>query len=71
MHWTEKHIKTSRGPLGVVRFCTVKKCKFYAMVKTGIHGVGRGYGMREGNKARGKMIQHVKSEHPELKPTEE
>lgn len=49
------------GPLGVVRVC--KFCKFSVMVAIGIPNVGRGYGMREGNKARGKMIQHFNTEH--------
>jgi hypothetical protein len=28
--------------------------------------LGRGQGMREGNKQRGILIQHIKAEHPEV-----
>lgn len=59
----EYGMKVFRAPLGVVRVCPC--CKHSEIVKTGIQGVGRGYGMREGNKARGRMIQHIKATHPE------
>jgi len=51
-----------KGPLAVIRVCEI--CGHKEVVKVGIPGVGRGYGMREGNKARGRMIQHIKSQHP-------
>jgi len=51
------------GAFMVVRGC--RFCKHIEKVRKGIPGVGRGYGMREGNKARGRMIQHVKEAHPE------
>lgn len=51
------------GPRAVVRGCLF--CKHFEKIQKGLPGVGRGYGMREGNKARGRMIQHVKEEHPE------
>ena len=54
-----------RGPLGVVRAC--RKCSFSTVVRTGIEGAGRGYGMREGNKARGQMIQHAKTHEGDAK----
>lgn len=50
------------GPLAVVRQCTL--CKHFELVRKGLRGVGRGYGMREGNKARGRIIQHIKLNHP-------
>ncbi len=50
------------GPRMVIRSC--RWCKHMELVPKGLRGVGRGYGMREGNKARGRMIQHVKVEHP-------
>jgi len=55
--------KEVSGPLAVLRECTL--CKHHTIVKKGIRGVGRGYGLREGNKARGVMIQHFKTVHPE------
>jgi len=48
------------GPLATLRVCNF--CKHVETVRHG--GIGRGYGMREGNKARGRMIQHVKAQHP-------
>ena len=54
----EKFIKTHRGPIAVVRECTI--CGYTDKIRVGVRGVGRGYGMREGNKSRGRMIQHVK-----------
>lgn len=52
---------THRGPLGVNRVC--KLCKHSEFIVIGNKGAGRGYGMREGNKARGRMIQHIKTAH--------
>ena len=49
------------GPLAVVRVCDI--CGHIEKVAVGVPGVGRGYGMREGNKARGRMIQHINSKH--------
>ena len=60
----EIYFKTVTGPLATVRVCIV--CGHKEIVRKGIRGAGRGYGMREGNKARGRMIQHIKSEHPEV-----
>lgn len=50
------------GPFAVVRVCNF--CKHGESIPVG-RGGGRGYGMREGNKARGRMIQHVKIAHPD------
>lgn len=55
-------IKEVRGPLASIRVCRI--CGHAEVVHVGIRGVGRGYGMREGNKARGRMIQHIKNNHP-------
>lgn len=55
--------KTYEGPLAVIRACSC--CKHFEIVRKGLHGAGRGYGMREGNKARGRIIQHIKTAHPE------
>lgn len=54
---------TYRGPLSVVRAC--KWCPHVELIKKGVRGAGRGYGMREGNKARGRIITHVRENHPE------
>lgn len=48
---------TVRGPFAIVRVCGV--CGHTEKVAKGRPGVGRGYGMREGNKARGRMIKHI------------
>lgn len=51
-------------PRGIVAAC--KLCKHFDVVKKLPAGTaGRGWGMREGNKQRGRMIQHVKADHPE------
>ena len=50
------------GPMASVRGCLL--CKHYESIPVNRRNVGRGYGMREGNKARGKMIQHIKECHP-------
>lgn len=54
--YSERH-----GPFAVVRVCDI--CGHTELVRKGQPGVGRGYGFREGNKARGRMIQHIKKEH--------
>jgi len=59
----DKHFYKVSGPLGVNRQC--KYCRFNVFLSTGIEGVGRGYGMRYGNRARGEMIQHLKATHLE------
>jgi hypothetical protein len=52
--------------LATVRAC--KFCKHVEIVRRSVAGrnnpLGRGYGLSAGNKARGRMIQHVKTEHP-------
>ena len=59
----DEMFRTVKGPLGVVRVCLI--CGHRIIVRTGRAGVGRGYGMREGNKARGHMIQHFKEHQKE------
>lgn len=44
---------------GVVRICRV--CGHHLARR---RGVGRGAGMREGNKQRGEMYRHIKDAHP-------
>lgn len=51
----------TEGPMAVVRACDI--CGHLEIVKKGIRGAGRGYGMREGNRARGRMIQHIREKH--------
>jgi hypothetical protein len=53
---------TIRTSLGTVRAC--RFCGHIERLAPGV-GKGRGFGMREGNKARGRIIQHVKETHPE------
>lgn len=65
-HPAERFITTTVGPFAVARGC--KLCKFYHVRKR-VRGAGRGAGMREGNKQRGILIQHIKAEHPEALET--
>jgi hypothetical protein len=51
----------SRGPLATVHGCNL--CNHVEVVRKGRPGVGRGYGLAEGNRARGRMIQHLKDKH--------
>ena len=55
-------IITIEGPFGVSRRC--KLCTFFDQRRK-VRGAGRGNGMREGNKQRGRLIQHIKASHPE------
>jgi hypothetical protein len=55
----DEYFKTHSGPIAVVRVCTI--CGHIEKIAVGVPGVGRGYGMREGNKARGRIIQHIKT----------
>ncbi len=55
----EKYGIVMKGPFGVTRSCRL--CKWYDFRP---RGAGRGTGMREGNKQRGRLIQHIKVAHP-------
>lgn len=57
----EDCFRTIKGPMAVVRACDF--CGHIEKIPVGVPGVGKGYGMREGNKARGRMIQHIKDKH--------
>lgn len=61
MSKADSHYKTVEGPMAVIRTCI--HCGHFEKVRKGLLGVGRGYGMREGNKARGRMIQHINANH--------
>ena len=60
-HPAEQYIKTVVGPFAIVKSCTI--CGFSDSRKP---GYGRGSGMRAGNQSRGRIIQHIKAEHPEV-----
>lgn len=50
------------GPFAIVGSC--HHCKFTDTVRKAPKGTaGRGWGMREGNKQRGRMIQHAREAH--------
>lgn len=57
------------GPMATIRTCLL--CKHAEVVRKAPKGFGlagghgRGYGFREGNKARGRMFDHYKEKHPE------
>jgi hypothetical protein len=48
------------GPMAVVHYCAL--CPTFRVTVRRCQG-GRGYGFREGNKARGAVIRHVKAAH--------
>jgi hypothetical protein len=56
-----EHFTTVEGPFAVLRCCN--HCRHVEKVQKGLRGAGRGYGMREGNKARGRMIEHINTVH--------
>lgn len=58
----DKHFVRYDGPFAIVAKC--HHCRHMDVVRKE-RNPGRGWGMREGNKQRGRMIQHVKTEHPE------
>lgn len=58
----DKHFKRFDGPAAIVATCN--HCKHADIVRKE-RNPGRGWGMREGNKQRGRMIQHIKTMHPE------
>ncbi len=66
-HWADRYITKIDGPFGIGRSC--KLCSFGVTAKKPAAGFrGRGWGMREGNKLRGQLIQHIKTEHADRKP---
>lgn len=63
-HPAEKWFRRYDGPFAISAGCLL--CKHTDVTKKPPEGQrGRGWGMREGNKQRGRMIQHVKTAHPE------
>lgn len=63
MHPAEKFFSRHNGAFAITAGC--KLCKHVDIARKE-RAPGRGWGMREGNKQRGRMIQHIKSEHPEV-----
>jgi hypothetical protein len=59
----DKMFRVKETGLAVMRLCV--ECDFYDVRKK-IVGGGRGSGFREGNKQRGRMIQHFKAAHPKI-----
>lgn len=66
MHPAEKFFRRGNGPLAIWGTCCL--CK-HGTATPKERNPGRGWGMREGNKLRGRMIQHVKDAHPEVLKT--
>ena len=56
----DKYGIVMQGPFGVTRACRL--CKWHDFRRK-VTGSGRGAGMREGNKQRGRLIQHLKAAH--------
>lgn len=54
-------ITTDEGPFGVAKTCRI--CGFMDYRQ---RGRGRGAGFRLGNQSLGRVIQHIKTAHPEL-----
>ncbi len=58
----DRFISHMDGPGAIVRACRL--CTFSDVVRKLPRGLaGRGWGMREGNKQRGRLIQHIRAEH--------
>lgn len=68
MHPAEKFFVRHNGPFAITGGC--KLCRHREITRKEINP-GRGWGMREGNKLRGRMIQHIKQCHPEVLQTGE
>ena len=66
MHPVEdKFVGRFNGPSAITGWCKI--CNFGHVTRKPPEGRrGRGWGMREGNKLRGLLIQHVKERHPDL-----
>ena len=63
-HPAEEFFTRHNGPVEIAGGCNL--CKHVDVVKKLPAGqAGRGWGMREGNKQRGRLVQHVKAEHPD------
>ena len=56
-------VQTTNGYFAIGRTCTI--CGF-GLTRQKERNPGRGWGMREGNILRGKMIRHVRENHPQL-----
>lgn len=61
-HPAEQFFTRINGPFAISAGCNL--CKHVDVVKKE-RNPGRGWGMREGNKQRGRMIQHIKDAHAE------
>ena len=62
-HPAQKYIMATDGPIGISRGCVI--CGYgVSQPKLPRGTAGRGWGMRHGNILRGKIIQHIKAEHP-------
>lgn len=60
----DKFIASVDGPFAIVRTCKI--CKHTDVLRKPRAGDrGRGWGFREGNKQRGRLIQHIREKHPE------
>jgi hypothetical protein len=67
MHPAEdRYIGRTETGMAVGRWCKLCKFSHTRRKPTGmmVGNVGRGNGMREGNRQRGILIQHLKTEHP-------
>ena len=61
--WTVNFFTSVSGPMASVRCCVI--CGHIEKFPKGVQGVGRGYGLAQGSKSQGRMIQHIKAEHPD------
>jgi hypothetical protein len=55
-------IKTTSGPLATIYQCPF--CKHHSIMRKGIRGVGRGYGLGMGGKLSAEMGAHIRASHP-------
>lgn len=66
----DKFIRKVVGVYKVARICTICGFRDSYPRSNGVVRFGRGHGFCEGNRSRGRLIQHIRSEHPVEVPRE-
>ncbi len=64
MRSVHDHIIRYDGPYAIARKCRV--CGHTVVKRKERRRPGRGWGFRHGNKLNGKIIRHIRAEHPEI-----
>lgn len=56
-------VKRASGPLATVYACPF--CPYSEVMRKGLRGVGRGYGLGVGGALSSKVAAHIRAHHPE------